>query len=83
MASIVRGEGEGTLNSWQMGQESGVVMFLYGTIGETLALPITFCVGEGKKVEEQPELTEDFSIAEGEVGAETLGLDESFVITNS
>ena len=83
MASIVRGEGEGTLNSWYMGQESGVVMFLYGTIGETLALPITFSVGEGKKVEEQPDLAETFSIAEGKVGAETLDFDESFSITNS
>ena len=83
MASIVRGEGEGTLNSWYMGQESGVVMFLYGTIGETLALPITFCVGEGKKVEEQPELTEAFSIAEGKQVNELLDLGESFIIINS
>ena len=83
MSTIVRGEGEGTLNSWQMGQESGAIMFLYGIIGETLALPITFSVGEGKKVEEQLDLVEDFSIAEGKQVNELLDLDESFIITNS
>ena len=58
-------------------------MFLYGTIGETLALPITFCVGAGKNVEEQPELAEAFSIAEGKQVNELLDLGESFIITNS
>ena len=79
---IVRGQ-VGTENAWNMGQESGFIAYLRGSIGDAPDTVEILILGETKLQEESIGLSENFLQCEGNVGDDSPNYSESTTITNS
>jgi hypothetical protein len=78
---VVRGQ-VGTENVWNMGQESGFIAYMRGSIGD-LPLPIEALVfAEAKMFDDSFGESEDMLEADGKMGDDEPSYSESTTITN-
>ena len=79
---IVRGQ-VGTENSWNMGQESGFIAYMRGSIGDTPDPEEILIIGETKLQTDSYGLSESMLQGEGKTGQDSPLVSESTTITNS
>jgi hypothetical protein len=79
---IVRGQ-VGTENAWNMGQESGFIAYMRGSIGDLPAPTEALVLAEAKMFDDSFGETEAMLQADGELGDDSPSYSESTTITNS
>ena len=78
---IVRGQ-VGTENSWNMGQESGFIAYMRGSIGDNPTREEQLTFGDSRALEESYGLLETLLYSEGEAGDDFPSYSEATTITN-
>ena len=78
---IVRGQ-VGTDNSWNIGQESGFIAYMRGSIGDNPAPEEILILAETKLQMDSYERSEDMLQGEGKLGEESPDYFEETTITN-
>lgn len=81
-AEIVRGQ-VGRENTWNIGQESGFVAYMRGSIGDTPVRSEGLILGDGKVLDDSYDRSELVLQGEGKVGEDAPSYSESTVIMNS
>lgn len=79
---IVRGQ-VGMENSWNMGQESGFIAYMRGSIGDMPTREEALNFGDSRALEDSYGLFETLLYSDGEVGDDFPDYSESWTITNS
>ena len=79
---IVRGQ-VGTENAWNMGQESGFIAYMRGSIGDNPVREEEATFGDTRALEDSYGLFETLLHSDGEVGDDFPSYSESWTITNS
>jgi hypothetical protein len=79
---IVRGQ-VGTENAWNMGQESGFIAYMRGSIGDNPAGAEALVLADARMLEDSYGLSEDMIQGEGKAGEDFPSYSESTTITNS
>lgn len=78
---IIRGQ-VGIENSWNMGQESGFIAYMRGSIGDNPASEEGLAFGDSKALNDSYGLFETLLYSDGEVGDDFPSYSESTTITN-
>ena len=81
-AEIVRGQ-VGRENMWNIGQESGFVAYMRGSIGDLPVRSEELVLGDGKTLDDSYGRSEAMLQGEGKVGDDAPSYSESTVIMNS
>ena len=79
---IARGQ-VGRENAWNMGQESGFIAYLRGSIGDRPVPSEVLVLAEAKMIDDSFGKTEDMLQADGRVGEDFPIYSESTTVTNS
>jgi len=79
---IVRGQ-VGVENSWNMGQESGFIAYMRGSIGDSPVREEVLNFGDSRALEDSYGLLESLLYSQGEAGDDFPSYSESWTITNS
>ncbi len=81
-AEIVRGQ-VGRENVWSIGQESGFIAYMRGSIGDLPVRAEGLTLGDGKALDDSCGRSELVLQGEGKVGEDAPSYSESTVIMNS
>jgi hypothetical protein len=79
---IVRGQ-VGRENAWNMGQESGFIAYMRGSIGDRPAIEEALLFGDSKALDDAYGLDETLLHSDGKTGDDVPSFSESTTITNS
>jgi|GEM_PF-2091030 len=79
---IVRGQ-VGRENVWNVGQESGFIAYMRGSIGDAPLREEALSFGDARMLSDSYGLVEILLYSEGKIGEDVLSLSESTTITNT